>query len=181
MKIRIEILSNTILGSGKSIPGGEDIGLLVDSEGFPYLRGSTFKGILREEIENIIDWEGEDRNVVEKLFGTGGERGVDESQLVISDFTLSDNVKNVIRKKDLIKERVTECFSSVYTFTSIENGVAKKGSLRTCRYINKGIVFHGNILCCKDDEEILRKGLKAIKYIGTMRTRGFGRVKVREE
>ena len=47
MKIKMELLSDTILGNGMSIPGAEDISVLHDEYGFPYYKGSTFKGVLR--------------------------------------------------------------------------------------------------------------------------------------
>ena len=46
-KIRLELLSEAIFGSGFSVPGGEDIGVCTDARGYPYLKGSTFKGLLR--------------------------------------------------------------------------------------------------------------------------------------
>ena len=48
MKIRMELLSDAIFGNGMSIPGGEDISVLKDAQGFPYFKGSTFKGVFRE-------------------------------------------------------------------------------------------------------------------------------------
>ena len=56
MKIKMELLSDTIFGNGMSIPGGEDISVLSDENGFPYYKGGTFKGIFREELERFLDW-----------------------------------------------------------------------------------------------------------------------------
>ncbi len=183
MKIKIELLSNTVFGSGKSVPGGEDISILLDEAGFPYLKGSTFKGVLREELENLIDWGYWQENEapdVEKLFGKAGEDSEDD-RLMLTDFTVSNYVRNaVLSQKDITKEEIINCFTDTYTFTSIENGVAKKGSLRICRYINKGMIFYGEISCGKKYEEYVRAGLRAVKYMGSMRTRGFGCVKVSE-
>lgn len=39
MKIRMELLSDAIFGNGMSIPGGEDISVLKDAQGFPYFKG----------------------------------------------------------------------------------------------------------------------------------------------
>ena len=50
MKIKMELLSDAIFGNGMSVPGGEDISVLRDMYGFPYYKGSTFKGVFREEI-----------------------------------------------------------------------------------------------------------------------------------
>ena len=50
MKIKMELLSDAIFGNGMSVPGGEDISVLRDMYGFPYYKGSTFKGVFREEL-----------------------------------------------------------------------------------------------------------------------------------
>lgn len=187
MKVKIELLSGTIFGSGKSIPGGENIAVQTDEEGFPYLLASTFKGILREEMDNLKDWLPEKYCSfdIKTLFGAEGENCIDDKRIIISDFTVSENVKKYVkeyvRKCKLIREQVTECFTSTYTFTSInDDGIAKTGSLRQCRYINKGIVFYGNIRCSEDVCDFVKDGLSAVKFIGTMKSRGFGRVRVSE-
>lgn len=183
MKVKIELLSGTIFGSGKSVPGGENITVQADEEGFPYLLASTFKGILREEMVNLKDWLPKRYSLfdIKELFGAEGEHCIDDKRIIISDFTVSENVKMYVRKSKLISEQITECFTSTYTFTSInDDGIAKAGSLRQCRYINKGIVFYGNIKCSEDVCDFVKDGLSAIKFIGTMKSRGFGRVRVSE-
>ncbi len=181
MKVKIELLSNTIFGSGKSIPGDEDIAVLTDSSGFPYLMASTFKGILREQIKNIIDWTGGE-DITDILFGKGGEYSADDGRLIFTDFTVSGGIKNaMLLQEGITAEKIKDCFTGLYTFTSLEDGIVKDGTLRSCRYIEKGNVFHGEIICPKEYRDIVKKGIKAIKYIGTMRTRGFGRVKVSVE
>ena len=49
-RVTMELLSDTILGSGLSIPGGEDIAVCKYDAGFPYMKGSTLKGLLRESL-----------------------------------------------------------------------------------------------------------------------------------
>lgn len=46
--LTMELLSDAIIGSGYSVPGGEDIAVCQDTEGFPYLKGTTLKGLLLE-------------------------------------------------------------------------------------------------------------------------------------
>lgn len=43
--VRVRLLSDTIFGAGFSVPGGEDIAVCEDSKGYPYLKGSTLKGL----------------------------------------------------------------------------------------------------------------------------------------
>ena len=54
VKVTMRLLSDTIFASGNSVPGGEDIALRLDSEGKPFLPGSTLKGLLRESLENYL-------------------------------------------------------------------------------------------------------------------------------
>ena len=39
--IQMHLESDAIFGNGVSIPGGEDIGIQTDTNGFPYMKGST--------------------------------------------------------------------------------------------------------------------------------------------
>lgn len=73
--VTMTLLSDAIFGSGMSIPGGEDISVKLDETGAPYLSGSTFKGLLRESVENWLNWEARaDRaDVLEQLFGADGD------------------------------------------------------------------------------------------------------------
>ena len=45
LKIKMQLISDVVFGNGMSIPGGEDISILCDEQGFPYYKGGTFKGI----------------------------------------------------------------------------------------------------------------------------------------
>ena len=58
LQVRLELLSDTIFGSGHSIPGGEDIAVCQDENGYPYLKGTTFKGLLRESMHDLLEWSG---------------------------------------------------------------------------------------------------------------------------
>ena len=66
MKIKMQLLSDVIFGSGVSVPGGEDISVLCDKDGFPYYKGSTFKGVFREELERYLQWT-EEKEIKEKM------------------------------------------------------------------------------------------------------------------
>ena len=55
--------------------------------------------------------------------------------------------------------------------------MAKKGSLRIARCVNKGVSFYSDIVCEQEQEQLIKDVIKTIKWIGTKRNRGFGRVK----
>ncbi len=180
MRVKMELLSDAIPGNGESVPGGEDISVLHDKNGFPYYKGTTFKGIFREELERYVEWTQDDIDV-STLMGASGD---DDSskRIVFSDFVLSDGVKRAVieeigeDKPDL----VLDCMTNLRTFTSInEKGIAREGSLRIARCVNRGIILYSEIICPVGlDEGKVIEILGLIKWIGTMRNRGFGKVRI---
>ena len=77
---------------------------------------------------------------------------------------------------------VTDIFTNIRTLTSMtEEGIVKEGSLRSLRCVNKGLYFYSEILCKKEDEKTISEILSMIKWIGSMRNRGFGKVKITVE
>ncbi len=187
MNISMLLNTDTIFGNGESIPGAEDIAVLTDDCGFPYYKGTTFKGVFREELIRYLSFCGYDDNqIIEKvsvLLGNAGDDEDSKRKLVFSDFTISDNVKHIIIE-ELKNNRmlITNLFTNLRTFTAInDKGIVEKGSLRTARCVNKGVELFGTIKCSEEDEDLVRDILGMIKYIGTMRNRGFGNVSVMEE
>lgn len=179
MKIEMTLLSDAIFGNGMSVPGGEDISLLHDKNGFPYYKGTTFKGVFREELERYIEWTKVARPI-ESILGTSTDNST-KGRFIFSDFTLSQDVKDAVLK-EIGEGRTSDVLDSVSdlrTFTSInDNGVADEGSLRMARCVKKGLVFYSEIKCDKEDETWVEEVLGMIKWIGTMRNRGFGKVSI---
>lgn len=189
MKIKMQLISDVIFGSGVSVPGGEDVSVLCDRNGFPYYKGGTFKGVFREELSNYLSWtvkdEAEAEQILNRLLGQGGDSELpNPTKLVFSDFTLSEAVKQAILREvgTAVPETVTELLTNTRTLTSItEEGVVKEGSLRSLRCVNKGLYYYSDIKCSKEDETLIREVLSGIKWIGSMRNRGFGKVKISAE
>lgn len=186
MKIKMILKSDAIFGNGYSVPGGEDISVLSDKYGFPYYKGATLKGIFREELCNLLAWKGyseEDiNNEVIRLLGKSGSSDEDLCKIRFSDLTLSEKVRSLIRKENLISQDVLDSFSYIRTFTANNaDGTAEKGSLRSARCLKEGLIFYGEITCNSDDENIVKEVLSLIKWIGTMRNRGFGNTVIRGE
>ena len=167
LKVRMELLSDAIFGSGFNIPGGEDIAVQQDRQGWPYMKGSTFKGLLRESLENLLVWEGGDAATLYDLMGKpgwdnpGGPRRIHLTELTLEDRPLSPE----------------ECYST-RTFTSLDGGVVKTDTLRTASCIRQGLIFSGWLYCQPEDAALFKNALMGIKWVGTMRSRGFGRVRV---
>lgn len=182
MKIQMKLLSDTIFGNGRSIPGEEDISVLSDEYGFPYFKGGTFKGIFREELAQYLALTGGEEQTLIRLLGNPGDDETDlKDKIVFSDFVISDRVRKVVISEIGANnpKTVLNAFTSSRTFTKIgEDGTASDGSLRVARCVNKGIVLNSEIACDQADEKLVEDVLGLIKYVGSMRNRGFGRVKI---
>ena len=167
LNVEMTLCSDTIFGSGYSIPGGEDIAVCQDELGYPYLKGSTFKGLLRDGMEHIIAWTNTDIKLLDQLFGCSGMQEETGDKIQVTSLTLQQVPR---QSKDCYDTRV---------FTALSSGVVKEGSLRNAVCIREGLKFSGNIYCQKMHADILIQAIHAIKWVGTMRSRGFGRVSFR--
>lgn len=181
MKIKMKLLSDVIFGNGLSVPGAEDISVQRDSSGFPYYKGTTFKGLFREELERLFELKGEDNAAqkVDRLMGKA-DSNRSEGQLIFSDFMLSEEVKRQIldEMNGASAEDVLDVLTNLRTFTEVSSdGVASEGSLRIARCVDAGLIFYGEIDGV-EDEELVSEVLSMIKWVGSMRNRGFGKVKI---
>ena len=176
------LLSDTIFGNGANIPGGENISVLCDEYGFPYFKGSTFKGIFKEELERYLSWSQNESVNIKKLLGKEDDSDTEnKGKIRFSDFTLSENVKKVVWSETNNKDDILEAMTNIRAFTSIEDGITKNQTLRYGRCLNKGLVFYSDIECKDGTENIVEQVLPLIKWIGSMRNRGFGKVKICKE
>ncbi len=184
LNIKMTLLSDTIFGNGRSIPGQEDISVLRDTDGFPYYRGSTFKGIFREELKRYLGWErtSDDRikETYTRLLGSEGSAEETGGNMIFSDLTLSKGVKAaVLAELGNDDTAVLNAFTHIRTFTKIGiEGTVDYGSLRMARCVNKDLIFYGTVICEDSDEALVREVFGLIKWIGTMRNRGFGHIRV---
>lgn len=163
VKVRMELLSDAIFGSGFSIPGGEDIAVCQDPSGCPYLKGSTWKGLLRESVQNLLVWTGQGETSLYELFGEQGWAGKEHPRK--------------LRLTDLTQEESSESCFEMRVFTKLEDGIVQDGTLRIAQCIQKGQVFLGELFCMEQDVSLLEQALHGIKWLGTLRNRGFGRVR----
>lgn len=188
MKLLLEmtLLSDAVFGNGLSIPGGEDIATQMDDQGFPYLKGNTLKGIFREELINLLSWTGKDAagtdEVVCTLMGEGGSEQLDETRKVrFSDLVIHPEVRKIVEEETKERQEHMAMFTYIRDFTSLQDGMAKEGSLRQCRCVKSGFHFYAVCDCASQDAELVKDVLSQIKWVGTMRNRGFGKVKISVE
>ncbi len=180
MKIKMTSLSPVLPASGES-SAHVDAEIKYCRYGFPYIQAKTFKGLLRESCLEVCEINGEDHNIVEKLFGKSGSEtpGI----LAFNDLRILDydNVERELKQNPTLRNNsVRKFFTVVRRQTSIDDttGTAKDKSLRNYRLIKEGIDFETTIENIPyDNEELIRKALLNLRYIGTRRNRGFGKVK----
>lgn len=184
MNIKMTLLSDSIFGNGSSIPGAEDISILCDANGFPYFKGGTFKGIFREEMERYLELcgkcETDIRQIITSLLGRASSDD-DHEQIIFADFTMASAAREAILEEigSDKPEIVTDILTNIRTFTKIEeNKMAARGSLRSARCVDQGISFYSEISCPKGAAEMVSKVLSMIKWVGSMRNRGFGKVRL---
>lgn len=65
-----------------------------------------------------------------------------------------------------------DCYST-RTFTSLEGGVVKTGSLRMAACIRRGLRFSRQLTCAEEDEALLLDALAGVKWAGTLRSPGL--------
>ncbi len=180
--IQMHLESDAIFGNGVSIPGGEDIGIQTDTNGFPYMKGSTLKGLFRKELINFLNWEQKSpEEIRETVQCLAGERGNDDinnpRKLIFSDCIFHPALQESILAEGISRQEVQNIFTYLRTFTSLEDGLAKDGSLRMARCIKKGLNFYGTCCCAEEDEALVCSVLTMIKWAGSMRNRGFGKLR----
>jgi len=72
MKIKIDLLSYTLTGSGEGA-GIIDSDVVLDDFGFPYIPSRRIKGVLRESAQEVCDILGiNDYKIVNSIFGKDG-------------------------------------------------------------------------------------------------------------
>src|SRR5690554_5596670 len=145
IKLKMELLSDAIPGSGNSLAGVIDREISYDKFGFPYIPAKRIKGILRESAEDLQ--LPQDR--IKEIFGyRGSDKGC---PLIIDNGLLPklDELKaNLLcynkedKKKTIGKEDVLGFYSYTRAQTTIgDDGVAKEKSLRISRVLKKGLNF----------------------------------------
>ena len=190
MKISLTTLSPVLLGSGE---GGAlvNVDLAVHDSGIPFVPGRRLKGLLKESLMEVLEMFGrEDPALVEALFGKGGKAGP-KGKLRFPNLYLADWTELLKELKELKAADQTTYhphnlrnhFTQEIPQTAIENGTAKKGSLRVYRTLNPNLTFEGKLEGCQllTDEEktYLEYAATNLRAAGTRRNKGFGDVEVR--
>ena len=189
LTIKVEILSQTSLGSGEGWGSFIDSDIVYDEYGLPIFPGRRLKGLLRESAEEVacmLEFSLTDSTFyqqIDSLFGRANQ----PSRLRVRNLQVqgAEQARKWLQwgleHYSLPKELVLSSLCDIRTQTKIdENGVAEQGSLRKIRVINKGLVFEGE-LEIEDLEErdrlLMGCACLALKACGGKRNRGLGDIK----
>lgn len=192
MKLEIEIKSPIHLSSGRG-------DVVIDSEiahdeyGLPIFSARRFKGLLYESAQEVVEMAEQcgsnfaDRKTLEELFHHASES---DSQLLVYDLKviaandwqnfadeweyLQKEYPDIINPQSVLSE-----FTSIRYQTSMENGLAKDGSLHNMRVVDAGNTFYGDI-CMQNVSEkaivLIILALNNLRSAGLKRNRGLGEI-----
>ena len=189
MKLKIKLLSDMNITTGESRGGNIDSDIYIDQYGLPYLPAKRIKGIIRDTsifMDNLLGRLGRVRLDINYLFG---ETGKIQSAITISNALIEDYDDNVAylryclsevdnNNQQLISvENIIEHFTITRINTAIDDrGTAKDGSLRTIRVLHRDLIFESEITIPDIEFDLFTIVIESVKYIGSNKTRGFGRV-----
>jgi CRISPR/Cas system CSM-associated protein Csm3 (group 7 of RAMP superfamily) len=200
--LKLTLLSPCLIGSGGGFGAVIDSDIVFDEFGIPYIPAKRIKGCLRDsaievcemfELANInlflLTYDGSDNKytIVSQIFGKPGDEK--PAPVYLSNLTIEGYEKIVQWIRYLMKkypniitrESIINQYTELRQQTAIdEDGTAKEHSLRTIRVAKKGISFIGEIdieVINDDMIKLLYFACENLRYIGTKRNRGFGKVK----
>jgi hypothetical protein len=191
-QFRIQLLSDTTFGRGDGVAGLVDQEVEHDTNGFPYLRGRTLKGLLSEECDNLVSVLSEERrkhwqSIAAKLFGVPGSTSETIALMHVGDACLHEDLREAIaqqiRSNELTSSNVLDSLTTIRRQTAIaaETGVADHNSLRSARVALRKLSFTAYLFFDeppdKDMEALLAVGAAALRRVGSGRNRGRGHVK----
>ena len=156
-----------------------------DQDGLPHVSGKTIKGLFRDAVEKIVEWQDLDTSKTKKLFGspTGEKERADTeiANLAFSSLRLSADDIMALNQNSNLKPMLTHQISS----TKIEHktGIAQDKSLRT-QQVAKPLKLIGEIEILNNDIdekeafELLKQSSVFITNIGAKKSRGYGQVQL---
>ncbi len=188
--VTIETLSDTMLGSGESIPGFIDNDIKYDEYGIPYMFAKTLKGLIREQMEMLKEYASKDYAAsIEELLGSTDIEGEKKlGKLKFTNVEVLPEVKyelmKAIQSGEVTPSEILDAMTVTYSSTRIDNttGTYAPHSLRRERMVKKGILFQTKVYLDvteynKDYDKMIKDSFQALQHIGTHKSKGKGHVK----
>lgn len=179
-----------------------DADVVFHPSGFPMIPARRIKGMLKESMEEVMEIfgkeESEIQDMVARLFGKSG-KSTYEGKLLFHNLMLEGwdqivkEIEGLSPQNAIQPDFVKSYFTTEIQQTAIGReggkdeieGVAKKRSLRNYRVIKPSNTFEATLLSTdvltQEEEEYLKYSVLNLRYAGTRRNRGFGKIKCQIE
>lgn len=199
-KLKIKMTPESPLFMGSGIGWGTEIDsdLIFDEFGLPYVPARRFKGLLRESALEVLEMMEHansslfSRNDFESLFGKASQEG----RLVLNNL-YPDGLEEYEKMRSWIlwgknrpngealftREHILDAITSTRQSTAIDSeGIAESNTLRTFRVLNINTFsfFKGTLMiedAAETDQNILCLACANLRRVGSMRSRGMGKVR----
>lgn len=206
MKIEIELLSPLQLSSGRE-DIIHDSDAVHDSYGVPYFPGKRLKGLLYESALELVEMGAKfNKRDIDILFGNIGETRIRIDNFYLKSRTEAEDAEKIRSSWSYLENKYPEIFNTEnvwQSYTEVRHqtkideatGTAEDKSLRNMRVVQKGLAFIGDkkglafigdiyLLAganrINDDESIVEQALLNLRFAGSKRNRGFGRIKCKK-
>jgi CRISPR/Cas system CSM-associated protein Csm3 (group 7 of RAMP superfamily) len=189
--LKLTLLSEATFGRGDGVAGYVDTEVEHDDRGLPYLHGRGVKGLLTAQCADILGAleslpaHSKLAEAATRLFGEGGSDLRANGALSVGPALLPRNLREAVEAveaKHLSRTDVLEALTTIRRQTSIDEktGAARENTLRSVRVLIRGLVFEATLNTDRDldvtEQAVLAACVKAIRRVGTHRSRGLGRV-----
>lgn len=175
IKYTIEFYSKWHCGSGLSAGADVDALVVKDKDYMPYVPGKTIKGLVREAVENLLQFTETTEAKAKLIVKAFGEEGKTTGCAHFDNAKLDGDEYETI-----VKANAAQFLYNKVTTTAIsDEGTAQEHSLRSIETVVP-CTLYGEITGVPEElaGDIVRSfGL--IKRIGHKRTRGLGRCDIR--
>ncbi len=171
IKYTIEFYSQWHCGSGLSAGADVDALVVKDKDYMPYVPGKTIKGLVREAVENLLQFTETTEAKAKLIVKAFGEEGKTTGCAHFGNAKLDEKERNAI-----VSANAAQFLYNKVTTTAIsDEGTAQEHSLRSIETVVP-CTLYGEITGVPEEltDDIVRC-LGLIKRLGHKRTRGLGR------
>lgn len=182
--------SDATFGRGEGLAGLVDQDVTHDSDGFPYLKGRTLKGLLNEECANllyVLERQGQSTErwaqSAHRLFGGPGSTLAQTARMHVGRACLPEDLRQAVQhKSELTPIQVLDSLTDIRRQTAVDEatGAPEDHTLRAMRVVLRQTPFQSRLTFSEkpgdDDLALLAACILAIRRAGTGRNRGRGRI-----
>jgi CRISPR/Cas system CMR subunit Cmr6 (Cas7 group RAMP superfamily) len=174
LKYKLTLHSVWHCGSGESKGADMDALVIKDKNGLPFIPGKTIKGLIKDGMQTVRDYQPEliQEADINSIFGV---EGATAGTCFFKNAVLPSEIKDFLASPD--GNFYSKYLYTKFSSTAIDSvtGVAEEHSLRSIE-VTVPMELEGEIMDIADDyKEKLELALKMIKNLGVGRNKGLGR------